>query len=116
MDLNEFNDYYLNQLLHKHSSANKSIILLGDFNVDLMKYNNDHPTNEFLNSLSSYLFLPHITQPTRKRDSRKILIVHIFSNTRIDNTMSGNLTATTSDHLTQFIILPNIFSNPPSNK
>ena len=43
------------------------------------------------------------------------MIDNIFSNT-IENTISGNLTSTTSDHLPQFIILPNIFSNPPSNK
>ena len=48
MDLNEFNDYYLNKLLHKLSSENKSVILLGDFNVDLMKYDNHHSKYEFL--------------------------------------------------------------------
>ena len=99
IDLNEFNDYYLNELLHKLSSENKSVILLGDFNVDLMKYDNHHSTNEFLDSLSSHLFLPHITQPTRIRDSSKTLIDNIFSITLIENTISGNLTATTSDHL-----------------
>ena len=34
----------------------------------------------------------------------------------IENTVSGNLVATISFHLPQFIILPNIFSNPHSNK
>ena len=115
MDLNEFNDYYLNELLHKLPSENKSVILLGDFNVDLMKCDN-HLINEFLDSLSSHLFLPHITQPTRIRDSSKTLIDSIFSNILIEITISGNLTATISDHLPQFIILPNIFSNPPSNE
>ena len=115
MDLNEFNDYYLNELLYKLSSENKSVILLGDFNVDLMKYDN-HSTNEFLDSLSLHLFLPHITQPTRIRDSSKTLIIdNIFSKTLIENTISGNLTGTISDHLPQFIILPNIFSNLPSS-
>ena len=38
MNLNEFNDYYLNELSHKLSSENKPVILLGDFNVDLLKY------------------------------------------------------------------------------
>ena len=38
MNLNEFNDCYLNELSHKLSSENKPVILLGDFNVDLMKY------------------------------------------------------------------------------
>ena len=61
------------------------------------------------------MFLPYITQPTRIRGSSKTLIDNIFSNT-IENTISGNLTSTISDHLPQFIILPNIFSNPPSNK
>ena len=32
------------------------------------------------------------------------------------DSISGNLTATISDHLPQFLIVPNIFSNPPSNK
>ena len=30
--------------------------------------------------------------------------------------IAGNLTGTISDHLPQFLIVPNIFSNPPSNK
>ena len=66
--------------------------------------------------LFSHLLFPHITQPTRIRDSSKRLIDNIFSNTLIGNTILFNLTATNSDHLPQFIILPNIFSNPPSNK
>ena len=98
IDLNEFNDYYLHELLHKLSSENKSVALLGDFNVDLMKYDTHHSTNEFLDSLSSHLFLPHITQPTRIRDTTKTLIGNIFSITLIENTISGNLTATISDH------------------
>ena len=36
---------------------------------------------------------------------------NIFSNRLIENTILGNLTATTSHHLPQFIILPSIFSN-----
>ena len=102
MDLNEFNDYYLNELLDKLSSE-----------YFLMKYDNNHSTNEFLDSLSSHLFLLHITQPTRIRDSSKTLIDNISSKTLIENIISGNLTATISDHLPQFIILPNIFSIPP---
>ena len=116
MDLNEFNDYYHNELLHKLYSENKSVILLGDFNVHLMKYRNHHSTNEFLDSLSSHLFLPHITQPTRIRDTSKTFSDNTFSNTLIENTISGNLTATISDHVPQFIIFAYIFSDPTSNK
>ena len=74
---------------------------------------------DFLDSLSSHLFLSQITQTTRIRDSSKTLIDNIVSNTLIENIISENSTATISDHLPhlpQFIILPNIFSNPHSNE
>ena len=32
------------------------------------------------------------------------------------DSISGNLTATISNHLPQFLIVPNILSNPPSKK
>ena len=114
IDLKEFNGNYLNE--HKLSSENKSVIPLGDFNVDIMRYDNHHSTNIFLDYLSSNLFLPHIAQPPRTRDSRKALIDNIFSKRLIENTISENLTATISDHLPQFIILPKNFSNSPSSK
>ena len=72
-----------------------------------------------MNLLTLYLhicFFLHITQPTRIRDSSETLIDIIFSNTLMENAIPGNSTAIISDHLPQFIILPNSFSNPLSNK
>ena len=113
MDLDEFNYIYLNPLLDKISKESKSIFLLGDFNVDLLKYDHHAPTNEFLDSLSSHMFLPHIMQPTRVTSNSKTLIEDIFSNILGPDSLSGNLTATVFDHLPQFIIASNIFSNSP---
>ena len=48
MDLDEFNNIYLNPLLDKISKESKSVFLLSDFNVNLLKYN--------------HMFLPHIVQ------------------------------------------------------
>ena len=58
IDLKDFNGNYLNE--HKLSSENKSVIPLGDFNVDIMNYDNHHSTNIFLDYLSSNLFLPQL--------------------------------------------------------
>ena len=80
MDLDEFNDICLNSLLDKISKESNSIFLLGDFNVDLLKYDYLAPTNEFLDSLFSHMFLPHIIQATRVADSFKTLTDNIFSN------------------------------------
>ena len=38
MDLNEFDYYYINNLLDKLSKENKTVFLLGDFNIDLLNY------------------------------------------------------------------------------
>ena len=40
---------------------------------------------------------------------------NIFTNVIMSDSLSDNLTATIFDHLPQFLIVPNIFSNPPSN-
>ena len=116
-DLDEFNDNYLNTLLDKISKENKSVFLLGDFNVDLLKYDKHAPTNEFLDSLSSRMFLPHIVQPTRISTTSKTLIDNIFSNIHTPSSVSGNITSSISDHLPQFLIVPDIFLNlsPPKS-
>ena len=114
MDLIDFNSNYLNNLLEKVSKEQKSVFLLRDFN--LLNYNVHSPTNEFLDSLASNSFLPYIFQPTRITTHSKTLIDNIFTNVIFPDSISGNLTATISDHLPQFLIVPKIFSNPPFNK
>ena len=56
MNLNVFNSNYLNNLLEKISKEQKSVFLLGDFNINLMNYNVHNPTNEFLDFLHLTLF------------------------------------------------------------
>ena len=94
MNINEFNNDYLNKLLDKLSKENKTIFLLGGFNINLLNYDIHPPTNEFLDSLSSHYFLPHILQLSRVTINSKTF-----------------LTASISDHLAQFLVTPNIFFN-----
>ena len=113
MIANDFNTKYLNNLLDKVSKEQKSVFLLGDFNVNLLNYNDHNPTNEFLDSLASNSFVPYILQPTRLTSHSKTLIDNIFCNIISPEAISGNLILTISDHLPQFMIVPNVFSNPP---
>ena len=73
-------------------------------------------TNEFLDSLSFHMLLPRIVQLIRKISNSKTLIDNISLNVITPNNISGNLTATITDHLPQFLIAPDIFSNLPSTK
>ena len=116
MDLTDFNCKYLNELLENISKVEKSIFLIEDLNVNLLNYNEHNQTNEFLDSLASNSFIPLILQPTRITSHSNTLIDNIFSNVIDPDIISGNLTATISDHLPQFSIIPNMFGNIPGNK
>ena len=61
-------------------------------------------------------FAPLIFQPTRITSHCNTLIDNVFSNVIDPDIISGNLTATISDHLPQFAIIPNMFGNIPGNK
>ena len=51
-----------------------------------------------------------------KTSHSKTLIDNIFSNFISPEIISGNITATISDHLPQFSFVPNILSNPSTQK
>ena len=116
MDLTDLNCNYLNKLLENISKQQKSIFLLGDFNVKLWNYNEHNQTNEFLDSHTSNSFIPLILQPARITSNSTTLIDNIFSNVIDPDIISGNVTATISDHLPQFAIILNMFRNIAGNK
>ena len=45
-----------------------------------MHYNKRKPTNKFLDSLVSNVYLPHVIQPSRHTNHSKTLIDNILSN------------------------------------
>ena len=93
------------------------IIEIHKNNIDTFTcYVNHNPTNKSLDSLASNSFIPYILQPTQLTSHSKTLIDNIFSNIISPEEISSNLTSTISDHLPQFMIVPNVFCNPPSNK
>ena len=51
MELSEFNNNYLTNLLDTLSSENKTVVLLGDFNADLLKYDQNSNISDFLDSM-----------------------------------------------------------------
>ena len=81
-----------------------------------MHHNEHKPTNEFLDSVVSNSYLPCIIQPSRHTSHSRTLIDNIFSNVISKDIICGNITASISDHLPQFLVSRNTFANPPSNK
>ena len=85
--------------------------ILGDFDVNFFHYNEHNQANKFLDSLASNSFIPLILQSTRITSCSNTLVDNIFSSVIDPNIISGNITATISDHLLLFSIISNMFGN-----
>lgn len=80
------------------------VLLLGDYNFDLLKTDTSNYTNEFFSSLSTAGYSPKITLPTRFSDKSASLIDNLFSKISehsIDS-FAGIITKPLSDHLPYF--------------
>ena len=105
MEISDFNKYYSSNLIETISLENEKIVLLGDFNVDLLKYDSNHDISDFLDTMHSNLLLPHITSPTRINAKSSTLIDNIFSNFFDSSFTSGNIVTALSDHHDQFLVI-----------
>ena len=57
----QFTTEYLDPILNIIAHENKTSVIVGDFNIDLLKYDGDNHANEFYNTMISFLFSIHIT-------------------------------------------------------
>ena len=101
-DIVEFNNY-ISKCLSKINKEKKECYLSGDFNIDLLKYENSNKHRDFLNTMTSSGFLPHILQPTRISDHSSTIIDNIFSNNCETETIGGNILIQFADHFAQFV-------------
>ena len=95
---------------------NNYCILLGDINLDLLKFESHPDTNSFLSILGTFYFQPQILQRTGITDHSATLIDNIFCNSLEHFVISGNLCYDLTDHLPNFLIVGKLSSLPASTK
>ena len=96
--------------MHKLGNSIKITIVAGDFNFDLLKYDYNNLTNDFLTIMCSNFFQLCMLEPTRITSSdRPSLLDNIFINTHDKEVYSGNIIDKISDHMPNFAIINNIF-------
>ena len=78
---------------------NKHILIVGDFNVDLLKYENDVNSQNLIDTMASYSFIQTVAKPTRITDHSATLIDHVYSNKVASVTSTNLATYDLSDHL-----------------
>ena len=109
MSTDDFNSDFLHPLLDKANKEKKSVILMGDFNINLLNCDMDKSVSNFLDIMGSYSLLPQIILPTRVTRTSKTVIDNFFFDPTNSNVISGNLTCNISDHFPQFLMVKNIF-------
>ena len=77
---------HLSDVLELINRENKKCFLMGDFNIDLLKYNINDNANNFINQMYASSFYPLITKPTRITKTSATLIDNIFVNRFCDKT------------------------------
>lgn len=95
----------LDKIKHK-----KRIIICGDMNISLNKFNSDNSTTEFVNGVITYNFLPYTLLPTRIMSYCANIIDHVYSNINFTDgnyCKAGLLCSDISDHCGNFMIIGN---------
>ena len=80
MHPSEFNKIYLKDLLENLSHENKTIVVMGEFNIYLLKYYTEKDSADFLDFMYAGFLLPYISAPSRVIPRSKTFIDNIFSN------------------------------------
>ena len=83
-------------ILSKISRSDKCCYLTGDFNLDLLRYADHEPTQEFVDCLFSHMFVPRITAHSAT------LIDNIFTNHFTPRFLKGIVISDISDYLPVF--------------
>ena len=104
-DMALFNEQ-LQTILDEMKSENKSLYLLGDFNIDLLNIDKHKESHEFTDLMYSHSLIPNIVKPTRITDKSATLIDNIFSTNSLGNDciFNGILYTDISDHFPVFHI------------
>ena len=98
--------------MDKSSREKKDILIMGDFNINLLNYSNDKDTTTFLDTMFSSSFAPFITLAAKVGNTSETLIDNIFYNKPLSNDMIvGNLCSVISDHVIQFLVEPSFMHN-----
>ena len=109
---------YLKDTIKAIKKENKKIILTGDFNLNLLKFEKNKEVSEFIELMTLNWLSPQILGPSRVTAHEKpSLIDNIFINFHNLNCTSGNLLERISEHLPNFLIIEKIKTfKMPKNK
>ena len=90
------------------------LYVCGDYNIELLQYENNNDTQNFLTLFQSLSLLPVISKPTRITDTTATLIDHIYVANPY-KVRPGIIVDDISDHMPTSMIRTDLFTACPSD-
>ena len=109
MPTKEFNKNIITNIFSRINMEGKRLVLLGDFNINLLDYKNNNEVKNFVDILQSNLIAPTINLPTRVSTQSSTLIDNMFISLFNTEIYAGNLLVRISNHMPQVLIIYNEF-------
>ena len=106
------------ELISVYQHQRYEVILVGDFNIDLLKINTKEVSSQFFELVSSHGYIPKLTLPTRFSSTSGTLIDNVFCklSQSFSKTTAGILLQKLSDHQPYFITLDYLSSKTTRTK
>ena len=109
MPTKEFNKNIITNIFSRINMEGKRLVLLGDFNINLLDYKNNNEVKNFVDILQSNLIAPTKNLPTRVSTQSSTLIDNMFISLFNTEIYAGNLLVRISNHMPQVLIIYNEF-------
>ena len=110
--IDDYNTFFgeLVPILTQLNKSKSEVVIAGDFNLYLLKLNENNIVSNFFDIISSQMFHPTITLPTRFSDKRCTLIDNFYCkySPAIMNSTTGILTNNISDHQPYILNIHNL--------
>ena len=96
---------YLQDLLLRYDVCKKEVLITGDFNINLLDFENSKKVQSFVSLMFRYGMVPVINKPTRVTKDTATCIDHMFTNSIINTEIkSAILKADISDHFPILVV------------
>ena len=69
---------YFEETMEELTSLDKNVLIIGNFNIDLLKCETSQISHDFLMSLQSHYFIPTVHESIRVHRNSAMLIDNIF--------------------------------------
>lgn len=105
MHPSEFNNIYLKNIRENLLHDSKTLVIMEDFYIDLMKYNIEKDSSKRFRLYVTSFLLPCIGAISWVKTHSNTLIGNILSNNIEEGSISGNIMTAISDHYVLFLLL-----------